>query len=77
MGLARFFTALLAVGSASLSNALATPELTSSITERASSYWYENIAKQGIAPYGPSGYKVFRNVKDFGAKGLCSLSTAS
>jgi glucan 1,3-beta-glucosidase len=35
----------------------------------APSYWYENIAHQGISAFGPSGYQVFRNVKDFGAKG--------
>ncbi|KAK9600183.1 hypothetical protein V6Z92_000273 [Aspergillus fumigatus] len=32
-------------------------------------YWLESISHQGIAPLGPSGYRVFRNVKDFGAKG--------
>ncbi|PQE29297.1 putative beta-13 exoglucanase precursor protein [Rutstroemia sp. NJR-2017a BBW] len=34
-------------------------------------YWYETITKQGVAPYNPQGasYQVFRNVKDFGAKG--------
>ncbi len=33
------------------------------------SYWYENIAHQGISAFGPSGYTVYRNVKDYGAKG--------
>lgn len=62
---------------------LATPgsEAEPAVEKRASSYWYENIAKQGIAPFGPSGYTVFRNVKDFGAKGnlacLLSLSTTA
>ncbi len=32
-------------------------------------YWYEKIAHQGKAPYAGSGYKVYRNVKDYGAKG--------
>lgn len=32
-------------------------------------YWLENIAHQGKSAFGPSGYKVFRNVKDYGAKG--------
>jgi glucan 1,3-beta-glucosidase len=32
-------------------------------------FWLESIAKQGVSPLGPSGYAVFRNVKDFGAKG--------
>lgn len=37
----------------------------------AQSYWLESIAHQGIAPYNAQGsaYQVFRNVKDFGAKG--------
>lgn len=50
---------------------LATPgsEAEPSVEKRASSYWYENIAHQGIAPFAPSGYTVFRNVKDYGAKG--------
>lgn len=42
---------------------------TSGIAKRASSYWYENIAHQGISAFGPSGYTVYRNVKDYGAKG--------
>jgi glucan 1,3-beta-glucosidase len=33
-------------------------------------YWLQNIHHQGIAPYNnDSSYPVFRNVKDFGAKG--------
>jgi glucan 1,3-beta-glucosidase len=34
-------------------------------------YWLADIAHQGIAAFNsnPSGYKVFRNVKDYGAKG--------
>lgn len=43
------------------------------LSERqASSYWYENIQHQGISAFGPSGYKVYRNVKDYGAKGNVS-----
>lgn len=37
------------------------------------SYWYENINHQGISAFGPSGYKVFRNVKDYGATGKLPL----
>lgn len=29
----------------------------------------ENVQRQGYAPFAASGYKVFRNVKDFGAVG--------
>ncbi|KAH9942506.1 beta-1,3-glucanase [Epithele typhae] len=34
-------------------------------------FWMSQIAHQGSAPYAPGGssYQVFRNVKDFGAKG--------
>lgn len=34
-------------------------------------YWLADISHQGYAPYtpNPSTYKVFRNVKDYGAKG--------
>jgi len=32
------------------------------------SYWYES-AEHGISPFGPAGYQVFRNVKNFGAVG--------
>ncbi|KAH8600599.1 pectin lyase fold/virulence factor [Bisporella sp. PMI_857] len=32
-------------------------------------YWYEQIAHRGVAATGPAGYSVYRNVKDYGAKG--------
>jgi glucan 1,3-beta-glucosidase len=36
----------------------------------ASSYWVGNIKRQGTVPFASSSdYQVFRNVKDFGAKG--------
>jgi glucan 1,3-beta-glucosidase len=47
----------------------------SDLAKRQSSYWYENIAHQGISAFGPAGYKVFRNVRDFGAKGTFRLSS--
>jgi hypothetical protein len=37
-------------------------------------YWYETIAHQGISAFGPAGYQVYRNVKDYGAKGIFHLS---
>jgi len=39
--------------------------------QTASSYWYETIAHQGISAFNdnPSTYKVYRNVKDYGAQG--------
>lgn len=37
----------------------------------ASSFWMANIKRQGVAPFNSNAdYKVFRNVKDFGAKGM-------
>ncbi|KAJ6012232.1 hypothetical protein N7522_002587 [Penicillium canescens] len=35
----------------------------------ASTFWLESISHQGVSAFGASGYQVFRNVKDFGAKG--------
>ncbi|CZS90114.1 probable glucan 1,3-beta-glucosidase [Rhynchosporium agropyri] len=35
----------------------------------ASGYWLESIARKGTVGYGTAGYQIFRNVKDFGAKG--------
>ncbi|KAL8675620.1 MAG: hypothetical protein Q9168_000132 [Polycauliona sp. 1 TL-2023] len=34
-----------------------------------SSYWLSNIKRQGKVAFGDSNFQVFRNVKDFGAKG--------
>jgi len=38
----------------------------------AASYWLEAIKHQGISAFNanPASYQVFRNVKDFGAKGM-------
>ena len=38
-------------------------------------YWYEDIKHQGISSFGPSGHQVYRNVTDFGAKGMGSERT--
>lgn len=32
-------------------------------------WWMATIQQRGSSPFAPSGYKVWRNVKDFGAKG--------
>jgi hypothetical protein len=33
-------------------------------------YWLKDMPRQGRSPFNPTaGYQVFRNVKDFGAKG--------
>jgi glucan 1,3-beta-glucosidase len=40
-------------------------------TPSATPYWLESIAHQGISAFNsaPASYQVFRNVKNFGAKG--------
>jgi hypothetical protein len=46
----------------------------SALSKRQSTpYWYEIINHQGISAFGPSGYAVYRNVKDYGAKGESQL----
>ncbi|KAL1994135.1 hypothetical protein VTN49DRAFT_2804 [Thermomyces lanuginosus] len=35
----------------------------------ASDYWVASIKRQGVAAFGNADYQIFRNVKDFGAKG--------
>lgn len=60
------------INSTSVSNYTSHAESTS-LFKRQSSYWYENINHQGISAFGPSGYQVFRNVKDFGAQGMSSI----
>lgn len=50
--------------------ALASPIQDSSIVSRDSAYWVEGVKHQGLVAFGNSSdYQVFRNVKDFGAKG--------
>ena len=45
--------------------------LTGEVTDASSDYWVASIPHQGSAPFsGNSQYSVFRNVKDFGAKGM-------
>ena len=36
-------------------------------------YWMETIPHQGRSAFGPAGYTVFRNVKEFGATGSCLI----
>lgn len=37
-------------------------------------YWLEQISHQGISAFGPGGYTVFRNVKDYGARGTFDIT---
>ena len=45
------------------------PETEAAVAARGSSYWVSSIERRGTVPYGDSSFQVFRNVKDFGAKG--------
>ena len=38
-------------------------------TTTGSNYWLAEIKRQGTVPSGKSGYKLYRNVKEYGAKG--------
>ena len=62
----------LAALSALLLGASAYPASVAQIEERQAGtpFWMESIKHQGISAFGASGYQVFRNVKDFGAKGI-------
>lgn len=44
--------------------------LTSLVLAVQAAYWMEQIPHQGLAPYAGNGYTVFRNVKDYGARGM-------
>ncbi|KAJ6785862.1 hypothetical protein PWT90_10961 [Aphanocladium album] len=37
--------------------------------EKRGGYWMEQMVQNGASPFAPSGYKVWRNVKDYGAVG--------
>ncbi|KAJ7118715.1 exo-beta-1,3-glucanase [Mycena epipterygia] len=70
-----FFASIVAViGSATLANSLGTTcttPLGAGTAAAGAPFWMQNIKHQGIAAFNPnpSTYPVFRNVKDFGAKG--------
>ncbi|CAM1509011.1 Fc.00g027500.m01.CDS01 [Cosmosporella sp. VM-42] len=46
-----------------------TPDDASIGKRSASTWWMAKIKQHGSSPYAPDGYKVWRNVKDYGAKG--------
>ncbi|KFY22052.1 hypothetical protein V493_06885 [Pseudogymnoascus sp. VKM F-4281 (FW-2241)] len=60
---------LLAVLSLLLLMVTAAPAISSAPSKRANSYWQSDIKRQGKVAYGDSSFQIFRNVKDFGAKG--------
>ncbi|KAJ3952539.1 hypothetical protein N0V92_011011 [Colletotrichum tropicale] len=42
---------------------------TSGIAKRADDWWMVAMGTSGASPFAPTGYKLWRNVKDYGAKG--------
>ncbi|KAK4185364.1 glycoside hydrolase [Podospora australis] len=54
-----------------LALSLASPTLAAPAPRQASSWWLGSIQRQGNAAFNedPAGYKVFRNVQEYGAKG--------
>ena len=50
------------------------PDSTDSPSNATCAYWLEDIEHQGVAAFNtnPDKYQVFRNVRDFGAKGRAS-----
>ncbi|KAJ7929215.1 exo-beta-1,3-glucanase [Mycena leptocephala] len=67
-------TIVAVISSATLVNSLGTScstPLGAGTAAAADPFWMQNIKHQGISAFNsnPSGYQVFRNVKDFGAKG--------
>lgn len=71
MGLATVITALLlATGFLGFGSAVPTSQNPGEGGgNQPSSWWFAQIEREGRAVYAPDGYKVFRNVKDYGAAG--------
>jgi len=71
----RLFTTIIMLGQAPVANSAPViidsklAHSDSQLDKRVSSYWMANIQRQGQVAYGSSGYTIFRNVMDFGAKG--------
>lgn len=69
----RFTRLLLFFGLAAVLEAAPTPQASTVATSSSSSsdFWMANVKRQGTVAFGnSSSYEVFRNVKDFGAKGM-------
>ena len=68
--LAAFFALRLLTLTLTPSSIQAVPVETSTPQQNAqSSYWVSSIKRQGSVPFGKNDFKVYRNVKDYGAKG--------
>ncbi len=54
---------------ASLVGAVPTPQA-GAPSAAADGYWLASIPRNGKVAYGDSSFQIYRNVKDFGAKGM-------
>lgn len=59
------------VDSSSISSSIASVAASEKVSAAASDWWFATIERNGAVPFGSGGdgYKVFRNVADYGAKG--------
>lgn len=48
---------------------VAAPQASNSPVAAAEGYWVASIERSGVSAFGDPNYKIFRNVKDYGAKG--------
>ncbi|KAL8276347.1 hypothetical protein RQP46_011272 [Phenoliferia psychrophenolica] len=73
MKLSQLASALISLGTASLTSALGSKcngaTLGGGTAASSAPYWYETINHLGSSPYAQANYKTFRNVKSYGAKG--------
>ncbi|KAI4194277.1 MAG: hypothetical protein LQ350_007859 [Teloschistes chrysophthalmus] len=65
----RFFLILIAPTSLAGAEQSSLTGQTQTHNAASSSYWLADIKRQGKVAYGDSNFQIFRNVKDFGAKG--------
>lgn len=68
-GAAALFVALRVLLTVTMSSAapIASPQTTGAAAS--SNYWLSSITRQGTVAFGDSNFQIYRNVKDFGAKG--------
>lgn len=44
--------------------------------QSSSTYWLSSIKRQGTVPFGEASFKVFRNVREYGAAGMPFFRTS-
>lgn len=61
-------------GNQNTSDTTTTNKIQTNVNAASTTYWYEAITKQGLAPEAATDYVIYRNVKDYGAVGMCLTS---